>query len=55
MRHVRVAVGHYYFDVPPVHGVYRGNSAGLTMKVDLQVHSALETAASDASHGSSQQ
>ncbi len=37
IRHVRVAVGRDYSDVPPVRGVYRGNRAGQTMKIDLQV------------------
>ncbi len=55
MHHVRVAVGRAYSDVPPVRGVYRGNSAGQTMKVDLRVHPALAMGTSDAAHGSWQQ
>jgi hypothetical protein len=43
MRQVRVALGQDYSDVPSVRGVYHGNSAGQTMKVELQVHPALET------------
>jgi hypothetical protein len=37
MRHRRVAVVRGYPDVPLVRGVYHGNSAGQTMKVELQV------------------
>lgn len=56
MRHVRVAIGRDYSDVPPVRGVYRGNSAGQTMTVELQVHPAPETVtAMDPSHRGSQQ
>jgi len=51
-RYVRVAIGRDYSDVPPLRGVYRGNNAGQTMKVELQVYPAPE---SDAPNGRSQQ
>ena len=52
MRHVRVAIGRDYSDVPPLRGIYRGNSAEQIMRVELQVIPELE--ADPASSGSQQ-
>jgi transglutaminase-like putative cysteine protease len=41
MRHVRVAYGRDYGDVPPVRGVYKGN-AGQRLSVDVRVRPVLD-------------
>jgi len=42
-RHVRVAVGRDYADVPPLKGMYRSNAASQIMTVDLNVEHTLAT------------
>ena len=36
-RHISVAVGRDYADVPPVHGVYRSSGGKQVMTVELQI------------------
>ncbi|HTQ24124.1 MAG TPA: transglutaminase family protein [Candidatus Binataceae bacterium] len=42
-RHVRVAVGRDYADVPPLKGMYRSNAASQIMTVDLNVEHTVAT------------
>jgi transglutaminase-like putative cysteine protease len=44
-RHVRVAVGRDYADVPPLKGMYRSNPASQVMTVDLNVEHTVATGA----------
>jgi len=44
-RHVRVAVGRDYADVPPLKGMYRSNAASQVMTVDLNVEHTVATGA----------
>jgi transglutaminase-like putative cysteine protease len=52
-RHIGIAVGRDYGDVPPIRGVYRGSGGYSVMKVDLNVESAEEPAVA-AQHQSQQ-
>jgi transglutaminase-like putative cysteine protease len=45
-RHVRVAIGRDYGDVPPVRGVYKGH-AGRSLSVDVLVRPALDDAGTE--------
>ncbi len=56
IRHLRVAVGRDYSDVPPLRGSYRSRGSNQTMSVDLKVETAPGPQASnDRSGGCSQQ
>jgi transglutaminase-like putative cysteine protease len=46
-RHVRVAVGRDYADVPPLKGMYRSHAANQVMTVDLNVEHTVATGPSD--------
>lgn len=46
-RHVRVAVGRDYADVPPLKGMYRSNATSQVMTVDLNVEHASEAGVAD--------
>ena len=53
-RHIGVAIGRDYADVPPLRGVYRGNGGQSVMTVDLRVETARHGGSGPAS-GQSQQ
>lgn len=46
-RHVRVAVGRDYADVPPLMGMYRSNATNQVMTVDLNVEHTVATGPAD--------
>ena len=46
-RHVRVAVGRDYADVPPLKGMYRSNATNQVMTVDLNVEHTVATGLTD--------
>jgi transglutaminase-like putative cysteine protease len=50
-RHLGVAVGRDYGDVPPVRGIYRSDAATSAMKVDLNVEAAADSDLPDGSVG----
>jgi transglutaminase-like putative cysteine protease len=59
-RHIRVAIGRDYSDVPPLRGVYRSAGGKQVMSVELQIEPQLELqysqpSSSDPSNGSNQQ
>jgi transglutaminase-like putative cysteine protease len=46
-RHVRVAVGRDYADVPPLRGMYRSHTTSQVMTVDLNVEHTVATGVAD--------
>jgi len=46
-RHIRVAVGRDYADVPPLKGMYRSNATNQVMTVDLNVEHTVATGVAD--------
>jgi transglutaminase-like putative cysteine protease len=48
-RHLGVAIGRDYGDVPPLRGIYRGDAVTSAMKVDLNVEAAVDTDLPDGS------
>jgi hypothetical protein len=53
-RHIRVAVGRDYSDVPPMRGVYRSHGGRQLMSVELQIEPLPDARPLDPSNGSGQ-
>jgi transglutaminase-like putative cysteine protease len=54
-RHIGMAIGRDYYDVPPLRGVYTNGGAHSTMRVDVSVEPVADTAAAEYQNQQAQQ
>jgi len=54
-RHIRVAIGRDYSDVPPMRGIYRSTGSSQVMTVELRVEPEVDPAQQQSQSGSKQQ